>query len=113
MVLMVVAAENRLDDPIATLQSCHWQLTGVAAERNQLNRDLELAAAARTDVATYASGIADQLSSEQKRTLIQAACRVATPDGTLQASHLRQLQGLGSLLGFTDDDLRQIIAEAG
>ena len=58
MVLTVVAAEYRLDDPIATLQSCHWQLTGMAAERDQLNRDLELAAAARTSGQWRATGVA-------------------------------------------------------
>ena len=113
MVLTVVAAENRLDDPMAILQSCHWQLTGMAAERNQLLRDLELAAAAGTDVTTYVSGIADQLSSEQKRTLIQAAFLAGTTDGRLQPSHLQQLQRLGPVLGFTDHDLQQIIADAG
>ena len=113
MVLTVVAAEYRLDDPIATLQSCHWQLTGMAAERDQLNRDLELAAAAGTDVTTYVSGIADQLSSEQKRTVMQAAFLAGTTDGSLQPAHLQQLQRLGPVLGFTDYDLQQIIAEAG
>ncbi|MEE3371054.1 MAG: DUF4013 domain-containing protein [Planctomycetota bacterium] len=111
MVLTVVAAEDPLDDPIATLQSCHAQLTGVVVERHQLNRDLELAAAAGTDVATYTSGIADHLSSEQKQTLIQAAFLTGTSDGSLQPAHLQQLQRLGLVLGFTDNDLRQIIAE--
>lgn len=113
MVLTVVAAEYRLDDPVATLQSCHWQLTGMAAERNQLNRDLELAATAGTDVTTYVSGIADQLSSEQKRTVMQAAFLAGTTEGFLQPAHLQQLQRLGPVLGFTDYDLQQIIADVG
>ena len=111
MVLTVVAAANRPDDPVATLQSCYAQLTGLAAERHQLLRDLDLAAAAGTDVTTYVSGIAAALSRKQQRTLIQAAFLAGTTDGCLQPAHLQQLQRLGPVLGFTDHDLRQIIAE--
>ena len=42
-----------------------------------------------------------------------AAFLAGTTDGSFQPAALQQLQRLGSVLGFTDDDLRQIIAEAG
>ena len=111
MVLITLAEETPQNNQIETLQRCYAKLAGGDVPRDQLIRDMELATAAQTDAATYVTKMLDHLSSEQQRTLIHAACLAASTGGPLQTSQLQQLQRLGQVLGFTDYDLRTIIAE--
>ena len=97
---------------ITTFQDLVRRLTGAAPTTDEVTQELVAAQSARQMPSWYLRTIGGWLNQEEKKTLVQFAFLMATSSGEISTARSSTLAQFPSALGITEDEFKQIIAEA-
>lgn len=108
---LVLLASGR-DDPegIDAGSRAFRKQVGMSMPDAELSREVKDLKEQKTDVSRYLANFGAHLSSQQKESLVVAACEVALFDGPLQPPEQEAVSSIASALGVTDAHLRGILA---
>ena len=113
IMVLVMLADDEVDDAeLACLREYYQRLSGRPLGEQLLASELRAARAARTSTLEYAARIGDQLSTEQKQVLVEAAFVMATATGALKPPQQEQLRQLPEVLEMSDEEFRGAVERA-
>ncbi len=112
LVLFMIADGAADEQEMRAVQEFLPSIGASRPDTGELARQVQLARDAQATAAAYARGIAEELSEEGKRLIVQGAFLVATAGGQLGPEHQAQLQQLPGALRMSEQAFREAVRRA-
>ncbi|MEM7416685.1 MAG: TerB family tellurite resistance protein [Gemmatimonadota bacterium] len=108
--LKVSLADGAVEDSeVETISSIYMEMTGLQLTAEEVRADAAMAGS--TDLNEKLAEIGPHLNDDGRRSVVQAALRVALADGSFGQEEQHLVHGIARAVGLEDGQLRELIAE--